>query len=332
MPNTIIYDDFSMLGLSKAFCEYFNVTLVNNGAKLDNEIGKMNLQSLKLPGEIDVLFFEYEYKQDFCYEHTVEKEQHFALWIDCCQTTLQQITINNQYIEKMGPQQNYAYLMSTIFPYTQCRTKGSKGKSLIIFIPNFYLEKYLQSDNQESLLAKFYSLQNSRDSFLQLEEEQVKKLESLFYQWNEYKNIFSITKYSFQFIEWYFAKLSNSLGKLHNEQKLSPNQAVDLFLLQKHINDSLSLAEINLENLHDFIKTPLTALKKLFEQVHHKSIHAYFKESKIVNAKKLLTHTNKNISDIAYEFGYANPSNFSASFKRYFSITPQEYRKQLLAK
>jgi AraC-like DNA-binding protein len=49
----------------------------------------------------------------------------------------------------------------------------------------------------------------------------------------------------------------------------------------------------------------------------------------MIAAKKLLAKTDKNISEIAYEFGFANPSNFSAAFKRYSSITPNDYRRQL---
>lgn len=332
MPNKITYDDFSMRGLSQAFCEHFNVAMVNGGVQVNNEVGQMNLQALTLPGEMEVLFFEYDYKQDFCYDHAIENEQHFALWIDCCQTSLQQITINNQHIEKLGPQQNYAYLMSTVFPYSQLRTKGTKGKSLIIFIPIYYLEKFLQTNEQESILAKFYALQNNRDSFIQLGEEEVKKIGSFFYQWYSNKNIFSITKYTYQLIEWYFTKLNNSLSLVGNENKLSPKQAVNLYLLQKHINDSLSLPHLDLSVLNEAITISINDLRKLFEKVHRKSIFEYFKESKIANAMKLVASTNKNISEIAYEFGYANPSNFSASFKKYYNITPQDYRKQLIIK
>ncbi len=332
MPNKLTYNDFSMQGLAKAFCEHFNVSMLDGAVKVDNEVGEMKLQALTLPGEMEVLFFEYDYKEDFFYDHTIENEQHFALWIDCCETTLQQIIIDKKYIEKVGPQQNYAYLMSTIFPYTQVRTKGTKGKSLIIFIPVYYLAKFLQTHEQESILAKFYALQNNRDSLIQHGEEEVKKVDSFFYQWYSNKNIFSITKYTYQLIEWYFTKLNNSLSLIGNENKLSPQQAVNLYMLQKHINDSLSLPNLDLSGLNEAITISINDLKKIFEKVHGKSIFEYFRESKITNAMKLVANTNKNISEIAYEFGYANPSNFSASFKKYYNITPQDYRKQLIIK
>ncbi len=332
MSNRFTYDDFSMQGLSNAFCEHFDVPMVDGSIKLDNHIARINMQSLTLPGDLEVVFLDYHYHENFIYEHIAGKEQRFGLWIDCSQTGSPNIKIDNKKIGNEGPKYNNAFLMNAIFPYKQLRTKGDIGKSVIIFLPPSFLEKFLLEKEDGSILGKFYMLQNERYFFLKLSEVEVKKIDSFFYQWNTHKNIFSIIKYTFQLMEWYFTKLSNSFGLLKRENTLSPQQAVDLYLLQKLINDSLSLPNIDFEGLDHGVITPVLELKKLFEKVHAKSIHVYFKESKIKNGMKLLTNTCKNISEIAYEIGYANPSNFSASFKKYYNITPQNYRKQLLVK
>lgn len=53
----------------------------------------------------------------------------------------------------------------------------------------------------------------------------------------------------------------------------------------------------------------------------------YVKNYRIEISKKLLKDTNKNISEIAYETGFADARYFSKQFKKTVGIKPTEYRK-----
>lgn len=48
----------------------------------------------------------------------------------------------------------------------------------------------------------------------------------------------------------------------------------------------------------------------------------------IKEAKRLLFYTSNSISEIAYELGFSDKSNFSKYFKRYTGITPTAFKKQ----
>jgi AraC-like DNA-binding protein len=45
-------------------------------------------------------------------------------------------------------------------------------------------------------------------------------------------------------------------------------------------------------------------------------------------AKQYLTATEQSITEIAYQVGYASPSNFARAFKQRFDLSPAEYRLQ----
>ena len=48
----------------------------------------------------------------------------------------------------------------------------------------------------------------------------------------------------------------------------------------------------------------------------------------IKEAKRLLFYTNNSISEVAFELGFSDKSNFSKYFKRYTGITPREFKAQ----
>jgi len=47
----------------------------------------------------------------------------------------------------------------------------------------------------------------------------------------------------------------------------------------------------------------------------------------IVENKKLLLYTDINITSLAYEFGFSDPSHFNKYFKRHAGVLPSQYRK-----
>jgi AraC-like DNA-binding protein len=48
-------------------------------------------------------------------------------------------------------------------------------------------------------------------------------------------------------------------------------------------------------------------------------------------ATRLLEDTEAKITDIAFELGYGDPSNFTHAFHRWAGVSPRNYRRQRLA-
>jgi len=47
----------------------------------------------------------------------------------------------------------------------------------------------------------------------------------------------------------------------------------------------------------------------------------------MLEAKRLLTHTNHSIKEIGYELGFEEPTNFIKFFKKHAAKTPIEFRE-----
>jgi AraC family transcriptional regulator len=69
-------------------------------------------------------------------------------------------------------------------------------------------------------------------------------------------------------------------------------------------------------------------LQRVFHSLFNESIGAYQTRLKIENGYKKLLYSNKQISDIAIEVGFADIQSFSKTFKKHFNCSPSLARNQ----
>ncbi|MBQ6885782.1 MAG: helix-turn-helix transcriptional regulator [Clostridia bacterium] len=66
---------------------------------------------------------------------------------------------------------------------------------------------------------------------------------------------------------------------------------------------------------------------KLFKKHTGRNLSEYINLLKLDVASKMLSESNKRIEAIGYEVGFNNKSYFYRVFKRYYGVTPEEYRR-----
>jgi len=67
-------------------------------------------------------------------------------------------------------------------------------------------------------------------------------------------------------------------------------------------------------------------LSREFKKVFKLTIGEYRRQVKVKQSCHMLRHTDKNLSDIAFETGFSDQSHFSRVFKKQTGMTPLEYR------
>lgn len=67
-------------------------------------------------------------------------------------------------------------------------------------------------------------------------------------------------------------------------------------------------------------------LNRILQTTYGMGFREKLLRNRMDQAKWLLRHTEKTVSDIAIEVGYAHDSAFREAFRREFNMTPQEYR------
>ncbi len=108
------------------------------------------------------------------------------------------------------------------------------------------------------------------------------------------------------------------------KQKVEQIKAIHTFLTS-HLNEHLTV-----EALSERFDMPQTQMKTIFKAVYGEAIYQFTKRYKMEWAAKLLRESDAQISEIAGQVGYDNPSKFSAAFKKEWGVTPLHYRQGYL--
>jgi AraC-like DNA-binding protein len=136
--------------------------------------------------------------------------------------------------------------------------------------------------------------------------------------------------------------ISSSLGKVYNELKLKTNLKNNLIkILSSHNENLLNLLfnifeqkwneeEFNIDSLVKRLGMSKAQLYRKIISLTGYSPNVFIREYRLKKALKLLESMKGNISEIAFESGFSNPSYFAKCFQKKFGILPSEYANYLV--
>lgn len=120
--------------------------------------------------------------------------------------------------------------------------------------------------------------------------------------------------------------------KFSKEITLEPKDIAITSADEKFLNRVLEIVEKNVGNenfsVEDFAESvgmSKTHLNRKLNALLDSSANEFIRTYRLKKAARLLSGRSGNISEIAYEVGFSNPSYFAESFKKYFGCSPSEY-------
>lgn len=85
---------------------------------------------------------------------------------------------------------------------------------------------------------------------------------------------------------------------------------------------------IKIKEVADLVNMSETAFSHFFKKRTQRSFSDYIADMRIGHAARQLMETEKNISEICYDCGFNNISNFNRIFKKKLGLTPSDFRSQ----
>lgn len=130
----------------------------------------------------------------------------------------------------------------------------------------------------------------------------------------------------------YLKRVGESLFRLQNQEEERRANSV-VATIQQHIQDHLhDPDEISLVRLAELAYFNPSYLSRLFKQVTGENLSEFVASARMAKAKRLLGNPDLKIQEVAERVGYGTATNFTRSFRRATTMTPQEYRASLLNK
>lgn len=115
-----------------------------------------------------------------------------------------------------------------------------------------------------------------------------------------------------------------SPGFIHAFNKRE-NKRMDI--VYKYIIENFK-KEISLEELAGLTNMNKSSFCRYFRKIHNKTLTLYINEFRIGYACKLLLEEQFNVSEICFESGFKNISNFNRQFKEITGMSPSDYKSK----
>ncbi|MEF3353493.1 AraC family transcriptional regulator [Paenibacillus sp. GYB006] len=107
-----------------------------------------------------------------------------------------------------------------------------------------------------------------------------------------------------------------------SDKQLGLMKRMNEMIEHRYIDPALSLQQIAEE-----LQMSPVYLGRIYKQHHLKTVVDAINEERIKNACQLLMETDDSIGNIAEKVGFTSSSYFHRMFKRFYSITPTDYRR-----
>ena len=123
---------------------------------------------------------------------------------------------------------------------------------------------------------------------------------------------------------WFISYCSDIIEKL--KEKKNTKQLEMVKIAVSYVKDNFYKPEISTECVSDIVGLTPGYFGKLFSEYMGKSLNEYIVELRMIKAGELLKNSEVSVNDVAIDVGYTNQSYFTATFKKHFGVTPNQYK------
>ena len=109
------------------------------------------------------------------------------------------------------------------------------------------------------------------------------------------------------------------------ENKIPAGMSTEIFKVMQYISNHVN-QNISVEEIANHLQMDRTTLSKKFKRELGFNISEFIMRKKIEEAKSLLIHSDKTISEISEYLCFSTQSYFQNVFKKKNGMTPKEYR------
>lgn len=201
-----------------------------------------------------------------------------------------------------------------------------KARRIVVQFPNDYMKPHLDTYPEFLTIKNLLARSERGIRFLPPDADEIGKMLLELLDLTGFKQLARFTEilYEMSLITNY--KLLASEAYKPGNHVISDNRLdkITRYLTYNYQN------EITLQEVADIAGMHPTAFCRYFKEKTGKSLSVYLNELRIGFACRLLMKGNIQVSQVCYETGFNNLSNFNRTFKEITGLTPSQYRENYL--
>lgn len=111
------------------------------------------------------------------------------------------------------------------------------------------------------------------------------------------------------------------------KEKMARKAKIHFDQILEYIDTNCLKHDLSLAVISEKYKVSNSYISKLFKENIGENYYDYVNKKKMQEAKRLIMETDMNLQEISQFVGYVDSKVFRRTFKKYFLISPSDYRK-----
>ncbi len=107
--------------------------------------------------------------------------------------------------------------------------------------------------------------------------------------------------------------------------ELKGNDAALMEKIMKAVNERIDDSDFNVEALAEEVGLSRVQLHRRMKELTGITVGEFIRNLRLQQAAQLLEKGDTTVAQVTYAVGFANPTHFTATFKKHFGVTPSEY-------
>lgn len=177
-------------------------------------------------------------------------------------------------------------------------------------------EKYLDNRHYSAMYIKFVFSNVIQELYQENKFSEERKLEQEIDRLYNCTDIVQIMEMTEECIRDYEVFINHSMDDSRDEVSAVKNY------IYVHYNE-----ELNLDTLAEKVFLSSGYLSFIFKKETGMNLNRFIRVCRMEKAKEFLSTTNMKVAQISEKVGFANVSYFCRSFREYYGISPESYRK-----
>ncbi|GAA4107470.1 AraC family transcriptional regulator [Aquimarina addita] len=119
------------------------------------------------------------------------------------------------------------------------------------------------------------------------------------------------------------------INKKKNKKKIDKSSKIESIVayIKQNVYEN---ERTKIHSISEKFKMSQSSISSYFKKETGESIHQYITKYKMQLVEYRLQHTKFTIAEIASQLGYTDESHLTKTFKKHFSLSPKQYRDQLV--